>query len=106
MFFRHARYFITALVGHRSADVLGRPELAISKADYTQLSIRTNEIAEAIYAQSMPLQSVKGYLSVFRNLTDAQPLADGVLQRLAEADARAAAAAGPGPVSDHGGARP
>jgi hypothetical protein len=104
MFFRHARYFITALVGHRSTDVLGRPELAISKEDYTQLSIRTNELAEALYAQSLPLQSVKGYLSVFRNLTDAQPLADGVFQRLAEADARVAAAANPAPVANHGGA--
>jgi hypothetical protein len=55
------------------------------------LSQRINELAELIYAQSQSLQAVKGYLSIFRNLTDSQPLADGVLQRLAEQDAQRAA---------------
>jgi hypothetical protein len=32
------------------------------------------------------MQTVKGYLAIFRNLTDSQPLADGVLQRLAQQD--------------------
>lgn len=86
MFFRHARYFIMAFVGHRSADVMGRAEFALSADDQTLLSQRTNEVAEAIYAQSNPLQSSKGYLSIFRNLTDSQPLADGVLQRLVQQD--------------------
>lgn len=86
MFFRHARYFIMAFVGHRSADVIGRSEFALSPADQTLLSQRTNEVAEAAYAQSQPLQSSKGYLSIFRNLTDSQPLADGVLQRLVHQD--------------------
>lgn len=86
MFFRHGRYFLMAFVGHRSADVIGRPEYALSSADQTLLSQRINEVAEAAYAQSLPLQSVKGYLSIFRNLTDSQPLADGVLQRLVQQD--------------------
>jgi len=34
-----------------------------------------------------------GYLAIFRNLTDAQPLADAVLDRLAEQDAAARGAA-------------
>jgi hypothetical protein len=88
MFFRHGRYFIMAFVGHRSADVIGRPEFALSVPDQTLLSQRVNEIAEAIYAQTEPLQSVKGYLAIFRNLTDSQPLAEGVLQRLAQQDAQ------------------
>jgi hypothetical protein len=46
-----------------------------------------------IYAQSEPLQEIKGYLSIFRNLTDSQPLADAVLDRLAEQGAAARAAA-------------
>jgi hypothetical protein len=88
MFFRHGRYFIMAFIAHRSADVLGRLEFALSSADQTLLSRRTNEIAETIYVQSEPLQAVKGYLSIFRNLTDSQPLADGVIHRLAQQDAQ------------------
>ncbi|MGH7976896.1 MAG: AIPR family protein [Limisphaerales bacterium] len=84
MFFRHARYFIMAFVGHRSADVMGRPEFALSAPDQTLMSQRTNEISEVIYAQTVPLQTVKGYLAIFRNMTDSQPLAEGVLQRLAQ----------------------
>jgi hypothetical protein len=92
MFFRHGRYFIMAFVAHRSRDVFGRAEFALSASDQTLLSRRTNEVAEAVYAQSQPLQAVKGYLAIFRNLTDTQPLADGVLQRLAQQDAQGQAA--------------
>ena len=86
MFFRHARYFIMAFIGHRSVDVIGRPEFTLSPADQTLLSQRTDIVAEAIYTQSEPYQSAKGYLAMFRNLTDAQPLADGVIQRLEAMD--------------------
>jgi hypothetical protein len=82
MFFRHGRYFIMAFIAHRSEDVIGRPEFALSSPDQNLLSQRINEIAEAIYTQTQPLQTVKGYLAIFRNLTDSQPLADGVMQRL------------------------
>ena len=92
MFFRHARYFIMAFIGHRSADVIGRPDYALSPDDQALLSRRTNEIAEAIYAQTEPLQTVKGYLSIFRNLTDSQPIADGVIQRLLQQDQQRQAA--------------
>jgi hypothetical protein len=88
MFFRHGRYFIMAFVAHRSADVIGRPQLELSPDDQTLLSQRTNQLSELIYAASVPLQTFKGYLAVFRNLTDAQPLANSVLQRLAEQDAQ------------------
>lgn len=86
MFFRHARYFVMAFLAHRSADVLGRPEFLLAQTDKTLLSQRLNDLAELIYAESTPMQGVKGYLSIFRNLTDAQPLADRVLARLAERD--------------------
>ncbi len=88
MFFRHGRFFVMAFVAHRSADVIRRAEATLSTADRTLLSQRTNELAEMIYAQSEALQAVKGYLSIFRNLTDSQPLADGVLRRLSEQDAQ------------------
>jgi hypothetical protein len=98
MFFRHGRYFIMAFVANRSTDVIDRAEYALSAADQTLLSQRTNEISELIYAHSEPLQSAKGYLSIFRNLTDAQPLADGVLQRLTQQDAQQQAGGAGQPV--------
>jgi len=84
MFFRHARYFVIAFVGSRSAEVIGRLQLELSVDDRNLLSQRTNELAELIYAASVPLQGFKGYLAIFRNLTDAQPLADRVLQQLSQ----------------------
>jgi hypothetical protein len=93
MFFRHGRFFIMAFLAFRLTDVIGRPQLVISAADERLISQQTNELAELIFAQSEPLQGIKGYLSIFRNLTDSQPLADAVLDRLAEQDAAARAAA-------------
>lgn len=87
MFFRHGRYFVMSFVALRSAEVIGRPQLELAPADQTLLSKRTNELAELIYGVSEQLQSFKGYLAIFRNLTDAQPLASTVLQRLSEQDA-------------------
>lgn len=86
MFFRHGRYFVMAFVALRSPDVISRPRLELSPDDQTLLSQRTNQLAELIYAVSEPMQPFKGYLGIFRNLTDAQPLANTVLQRLAEQD--------------------
>ncbi|MEZ5323637.1 MAG: AIPR family protein [Verrucomicrobiales bacterium] len=82
MFFRHGRYFIMAFVAQEAAEIVRRPELHISAADQTELSRITNELSELIFSTTEPLHSVKGYLSIFRNLTDSQPLADNVLARL------------------------
>jgi hypothetical protein len=103
MFFRHARYLIMAFVAHQSFDILARSEFALSTGptgDETFLSQRTNEISEVVYAQSQPLQTVKGYLSIFRNLTDLQPLADGVMQRLAGPGAQRQTDAAPIPTAN------
>jgi hypothetical protein len=88
MFFRHARYFIMAFIAHRSADILRHPDFSLSRNDREILSLRTDEIAELVYQTSLPLQSVKGYLAIFGNLTDSQPLADAVLTRLQQRDAQ------------------
>jgi hypothetical protein len=88
MFFRHGRHFIMAFVGHQSSDLIQRPSPALSEPDCILLSQRTNELAELIYSQSQALQATKGYLSIFRNLTDSQPLADAVLVRMAERELR------------------
>ena len=86
MFFRHGRYLVMAFVAHRVADAVARPELQLSPADRDTISRRTNELAEMIYAASVPLQGLKGYLAIFRNLTDTQPLADRILEQLAAQD--------------------
>ena len=88
MFFRHGRYFIMAFVALRSADVIGRPQLELAPEDQMLLSQRANELSELIYAVTVPHQALKGYLAIFRNLTDAQPLAINVLQRISEQDAQ------------------
>jgi hypothetical protein len=99
MFFRHGRYFIMSLVAHRLPNVINRADLTLSSDDRNALSVQTNELAEMIYAQSEPLQAEKGYLAIFRNLTDSQFLADGVLDRLAVIDGWAEMAEGKQPQS-------
>lgn len=71
-----------AFVAKQAAEIINRPELTLSATEQIELSHLTNELSELIYATSVPLQSVKGYLSIFRNMTDSQPLADNVLERL------------------------
>lgn len=92
MFFRHGRYFIMAFVARRGAEIVNRAELQLSATDKATVSRLTNELAELIYAASVPFQGLKGYLAIFRNLTDAQPLADKVLAQLAAQDQAAASA--------------
>ena len=87
LFYRHGRFFIMAFVGHRLTALVQRPELEISPADRITLSQQVNVLSELILQRSQPLLAVKGYLSIFRNLTDAQPLAEGVLTALAAMDA-------------------
>jgi len=50
-------------------------------------SRETNHLSEVIFATSKAIQVDRGFLAIFRNLTDAQPLAEKVLLRLAELDA-------------------
>ncbi len=92
MFFRHGRYFLMAIIGHRSKDVLQKAAITISTDDKTLLSQRVNELSEIVYAESEQMQIDKGYLSIFRNLTDSQPLADRVITRLFARDQEALAA--------------
>ena len=84
MFFRHGRYFVMAFVGKKVPTVMQIPQFSLSRDDKQALSVATNEVAELIYAESQQLQADRGYLAIFRNLTDSQPLADRVLVRLAQ----------------------
>jgi len=86
VFFRHGRYFIMAFVGHCLPDITNRSNLFLSEPDEASLSLCINELSELIYAESESLQGIKGYLSIFRNLSDSQPLADRVLRRLDQSE--------------------
>jgi hypothetical protein len=86
MFFRHGRLFIMSFVAQRCADVIRRPAHSLSEEDKLTLSRQTNEVAEIVYSSSESLQAYKGYLAIFRNLTEAQPLAERVITRLEERD--------------------
>lgn len=96
MFFRHGRCLIMSFVARQCVGVLNRAAHDLTEEERTELSRATNELSEIIYAESVELQAFKGYLAIFRNLTDAQPLADRVLRRLAAPAPAAPAPAGPG----------
>lgn len=87
MFFRHGRYFIMAFVAHHSQDVIEKMNVNLDATDNNLLSQRVNELAEIIYASSDSLRAYKGYLAIFRNLSDVQPLAHVAMQKLAELQA-------------------
>jgi len=88
MFFRHGRYFIMTFVAKQCAAVLQRSDFALSVEDKQALSVSANEMSELIYSTSEPMQAYRGYLAIFRNLTDSQPLADRVLARMVTAAAQ------------------
>ncbi len=82
MFFRHGRFFIMAFVAQRCSVLVNRPGHDLTADEKTELSRATNELAEAIYAESVDRQWEKGYRAIFQNLGDSQPLADRVIRRL------------------------
>jgi hypothetical protein len=97
MFFRHGRFFILHILARRSRRLIDKAEPSLSDADKAELSRAALELAELVYtaAEAMFNRS-KGYLSIFRNMTDAEPLARDAMQRLAQQDAqRQPAAAAP-----------
>jgi hypothetical protein len=87
MFFRHGRYFIMAFVAHRLPRLIGKADPILTTAEEREISQETNHLSEVIFATSKAMQIDRGFLAIFRNLTDAQPLAEKVLLRLAELDA-------------------
>jgi hypothetical protein len=99
MFYRHGRFFILHIFARRHRPMFDKPEAHISQADQTEMSRDLLELAELIYtAAEARFQQSKGYLAIFRNVTDADPLARDVMQRLAQRDAQAAAPPTPTPT--------
>ena len=89
MYYRHGRLFIIHIFARRHRAIIEKVELDLSQADQLELSRAITDLAEFIFthAETIRIQSGKGYLAVFRNLTDAEPLARDVMQRLAQQDA-------------------
>ena len=84
MFYRHGRYFILHILTRRNQQMLRKPEINISDVDKTELSRVALELAELIYTEAETLfHRQRGYLAVFRSSTDAIPLAESVMQRIA-----------------------
>ncbi len=85
MFYRHGRFFIMHTVARRKPAILDKAELVLSEADKLDLSRMLTDLAEFIFirAEALRKQRNKGYLAIFRNLTDAEPLAATVMQDLA-----------------------
>jgi AIPR protein len=101
MFYRHGRFFVLHILARRHRSLLDKDEIVLSDDDKLQLSRVATELAELIYTTAETFfRRTKGYLSIFRNTTDAVPLAQEVLRRLAEQDATRAAAEGSGANAD------
>lgn len=64
--------------------MLNKPEIDLSDADKNELSRIGLELAEFIYdlAESLFASANKTYLSVFKNLTDVNPLMSSVMTSL------------------------
>jgi hypothetical protein len=84
MFYRHGRFFILDILSRRNKGLLNKSEIDISDADISELSRIGLELAEFIYAhaESQFASDNKNYLSIFKNLTDVNPLMRSVMTNL------------------------
>lgn len=92
MFYRHSRLFVLHIFARRHRALIVKPTLELTDAERADVSRAVTELAELIYdAAEATFRDERGYLSIFRNLTDCTPLAADVMRRLT----RPAAAAAP-----------
>ena len=84
MFYRHGRFFILDILSRQNKALLNKPEIDLSDTDKNELSRIGLELAEFIYAlaESQFASGNKNYLSVFKNLTDVNPLMSSVMTSL------------------------
>ena len=84
MFYRHGRFFILDILSRQNKALLNKPEIDLSDADKNALSRIGLELAEFIYAHAefKFASDNKNYLSVFKNLTDVNPLMSSVMTSL------------------------
>jgi hypothetical protein len=87
MFYRHGPLFILHILARRHRPLIEKSEIDLSESDKSELSRIGIELAELIYTVAeAQFQQLTGYLSIFRNTTDAEMLASYVMQQLAQED--------------------
>jgi hypothetical protein len=81
--------FILDILSRRYKSLINKPEVNLSQNDLTELSRIGIEIAELIYtlSESQFASDEKGYLAIFRSLTDVKSLTSVVMQELANREA-------------------
>lgn len=91
-FYQHGRFFILDILSRCYKPLINKPEVDLSQDDETELSRIALELAELIYtlAESQFGNNQKGYVAIFKSLTDVVPLTSNVIQELARRDAQAA----------------
>ncbi|MEG3934777.1 MULTISPECIES: hypothetical protein [unclassified Microcoleus] len=84
MFYKHGRFFILDILGRRHKPLINKVEIELSDDDQIELSRIALELAELIYniAESQFASDQKGYLAIFKSLTDVVPLTSRVMQEL------------------------
>jgi hypothetical protein len=96
MFYRRGRMFILHIFARRHRPLIEEPRGELTADDKTQVSRGVTELAETIYlAAEAMFRDGRGYLAIFRSLTDCIPLASDVMRRLA--------ASAPAPLAEPGG---
>ena len=90
-FYKHGRFFILDILARRYKPLLNKHEVDLCEDDKMQLSRIGLEIAEVVYtvAESRFASDNKGYLAIFRNITDVKPLTSEVMQELDRRDTQA-----------------
>lgn len=87
MFYRHSRFFILNLFAKRNGALLKKAETSLSDVDRNEISRTVLDLAEVTFTVADgTFQQSRGYLAIFRNSTDALPLARRVMGALAERD--------------------
>lgn len=85
-FYRHGLYFILHIFARRHQAQLNNTELTLSIADQLELSRIITDLAETVYTEAERLFATtgRGYLAIFRNITESEELMHAVMQRLAQ----------------------
>lgn len=85
MFYRHGRFFVLHILARRNRALIERAELELTNAEKLDVSRAITELAEIIFeVAEARFRDGRGYLSIFRSLTDCIPFADEVMRRLAQ----------------------
>jgi len=91
MFYKHGRFFVLDILARRSKPLLNKPEVDLSTDDKTGFSRLGLYLAEFIYAiaEHRFRDDDKGFLAIFRSLTDVKPFMRDVMDKLSRSDDRA-----------------